>query len=235
MLPPKDEELEAPRPSSATGNSVEGRIIYLLILVALVNFIYPITLQWPGPATLIIYNVFYVGMFAASILIVRGKRRLRLLILATAFIYFTFSILYALEPNSSWRVMFTYLALIPYQLAIIWVLERFTFAARRVNRDVLFAAVTIYLLLGAIFVPIYGILELVQPGSIIDGASPDTPVVWQQLIYYSLVTLTTTGYGDILPISPWVRAVANVQSVMGVLFLAVTMARLVGLYSQHES
>jgi hypothetical protein len=54
------------------------------------------------------------------------------------------------------------------------------------------------------------------------------------LIYYSLTTLTTTGYGDILPVSPWARSLANAEMVIGVLYLAILMARLVSLYSQAD-
>jgi hypothetical protein len=213
---------------------VQGRVVYLLVLVSLVHFIYPITLQWPGAATIIIYNILYVAMFGIGIWIVGEHRHLRVLTISTAVIYFAFSVLYALEPTNTGRILVTYLALIPFQAAIILVLIRFMFAARRVNRDILFAAVTVYLLLAAIFVPVYGILEVIQPGAIVDNMNSGALVVWQQLIYYSLVTLTTTGYGDILPVSPWARALANAESVIGVLFIAITMARLVGLYSQHE-
>lgn len=234
MLPNTEDIRKKPAYSSSSESHVKGRVIYLLVLVALVHFIYPITLQWPGTPTLIVYNVFYVAMFAIGIWIVGNNRRIRAITLFTAALYFAFSVLYALDPSNSRRVLITYLALIPFQLAIILVLERFIFAARRVDRDILFAAVTVYLLLGAVFVPIYGILEVLQPGAIVDNMNLGTPVVWQQLIYYSLVTLTTTGYGDILPVSPWARALANAESVIGVLFIAITMARLVGLYSKHE-
>jgi hypothetical protein len=127
----------------------------------------------------------------------------------------------------------TYAALIPFQMVIILVLFRYIVAARTVTRDVLYAAITVYILLAALFVPIYGSLELLQPGAFVDNGTGQ-PVFWQQFIYFSLVTLTTTGYGDILPISAWARAFTNAEQVIGVLYLAVLMARLVSLYSQDS-
>jgi hypothetical protein len=59
-------------------------------------------------------------------------------------------------------------------------------------------------------------------------------VFWPQFIYFSLVTLTTSGYGDILPVSGWARALANVEQVIGVLYIAVLMARLVGLSEERK-
>lgn len=97
------------------------------------------------------------------------------------------------------------------------------------------AAITVFILLAAAFVPIYGSLELLQPGSFVDNSRPGQPIFWQQFIYFSLITLTTTGYGDILPISAWGRAFASAEAVIGVLYIAVLMARLVGLYSQDET
>jgi hypothetical protein len=143
---------------------------------------------------------------------------LRILIVGTVIIYLLFSILYLFDPTISWRFLIAYIALIPFQVAVILVLERFILATRHVDQDVLFAAVTVYLLIGAIFVPVYGIIELVDPGAILDKTIPGTPIVWQQLIYFSFVTLTTTGYGDILPVAPWARVFANAESAIGVFF-----------------
>ncbi len=211
---------------------VRGRIVYLLVLVALLHFIYPITLGASGPLPLILYNVLYSAMFLAGIFVAGANRRLLAVTVATALVYFSFSILYALDPGNTTRVVITYLALIPFQGTLIYVLVRYIFSAHHVNRDVLYAAVTVYLLLGAVFVPVYGIVEILGPGAFVDNLHTGAPIAWQQLIYYSLVTLTTTGYGDVLPVSPWARALANAESVIGVLFIAITMARLVGIYSR---
>jgi len=224
----------AAEPATAVSH-VGGRVVYLLILVALLHFIYPITLETSGPLPLILYNILYSAMFAAGIFVVGADRRLLILTVATALVYCGFSFLYALNPADTMRALVTYLALIPFQATLVYVLARYMFAARHVNRDVLYAAVTVYLLLGAIFVPIYGIVEMLHPGAFVDNLNPGAPVVWQQLIYYSLVTLTTTGYGDVLPAWSWARALANAESVVGVLFIAITMARLVGIYSRDAT
>lgn len=222
-------------PDALAQTRVSGRVIYLLVLVAVLHFVYPITIGASGPLPLILYNVLYSAMFVAGILVAGSDRRLRAITIMTAATYLLFAVLYALDPTNTIRVLITYLALIPFQATLIYVLVRYIFTAKHVNRDVLFAAINVYLLLAAIFVPIYGILELAQPGAFVDNAAPGAPVYWQQLIYYSLTTLTTTGYGDILPISPWARAVANAEAVIGVLFIAITMARLVGIYSHDEA
>ena len=123
-------------------------------------------------------------------------------------------------------------SLIPFQISVIASLFRLVFSRPRVTAEVIYAAVSIYLLLGAFFVPLFGALETFAPGSFVDAQRPDAPIVWQQLIYHSYVTLTTLGFGDILPVSSWARSLVSLEAVVGVLYLAILMVRLVGLYGQ---
>lgn len=207
-------------------------VLPLLVLVALLHFIYPLTLG--GSTTALIgYQVLYAMMFAAGILVAHEDRRMLVLTSVVAVVWLAFAVLYALNPDSLWIVQATYVNLLVFQATILWVLLRFIFKAHAITRDVLYAAVTVYILLGALFVPLYGFLEAAQPGSFVDNATGQ-PVFWQQLIYFSLTTLMTTGYGDILPVHPWARALANVESMLGVLYIAILMARLVGLYAVRE-
>ena len=54
------------------------------------------------------------------------------------------------------------------------------------------------------------------------------------LVYYSLTTLTSTGYGEITPVSPSARALAMLQQVVGVLFVAILISRLTNLYRANR-
>ena len=188
-------------------DTVTGKVIFLLVLVALNQFIYPIT-QW-GSVYLILYQLLYASMFVAGIFVASDTRWHIIVTASTAVLFLVFGIWYSLDPTDLWKVLTTYVALIPFQATVILVLLHYIFRARLVTRDVIYAACGVYLLLGAIFVPAYGILETMQPGSFTDGAYPDGPIRWQQLIYYSFPTLTTMGYGDVLPVSWWARSFAS--------------------------
>ena len=63
------------------------------------------------------------------------------------------------------------------------------------------------------------------------GLQPD---VEHALLYFSLVSITTMGYGDILPVSALARSFASLEGVFGTLYLAVMIARLVGLHSRRR-
>lgn len=216
----------------ALEHAVKGKVIYLLALIALVQFGYPITAY--GTLALVLFEILYASMIFVGIVVGRDSKWHTLFLAFTGITYLIASLFYATNPGATWAVLITYLALIPYLGMLIWILGRFLTIAKTINRDVIYAAVAVYLLLGAFFVPIYGLLDLLVPGSFRDASYPDAIVLWQQFVYYSYTTLTSTGYGEILPISWWARSMANLEMVTGGLFITIVMARLVALYSSDK-
>jgi voltage-gated potassium channel Kch len=90
-------------------------------------------------------------------------------------------------------------------------------------------SVSLYFLLGMSWFAIYNVVNSVQPGSIAEAGIPITGVAhWSTFLYFSMVTLTTLGYGDIIAIRPAARMFAVLEATAGVLYLAITVARLVG-------
>ncbi len=105
--------------------------------------------------------------------------------------------------------------------------------AERVSREKIFGALSVYLLLGVIWAFLFLFVDFLVPGSFRYGQ--DRALTGVEMVYYSFVTLTTLGYGDIVPISPSARALATLEAVTGQLFLTVLVARLVGLHITHSS
>jgi hypothetical protein len=132
-----------------------------------------------------------------------------------------------------------------YYLSIITLLSFLVLSVRSVLRQILFAkdidanrlygAVCVYLMLGVIWALMYGTLEYLDPsafsGSLSVG-SEDGNLEW---LYYSFITLTTLGYGDILPVSATARALAYSQAVVGVFYMAMLVAALVGSYAASRT
>ncbi|HEY4931695.1 MAG TPA: ion channel [Terriglobales bacterium] len=104
--------------------------------------------------------------------------------------------------------------------------------ARSVTDAHLYTAVSIYLLLGMQWFALYSAIDVFFPGSIVQNS---TSLVDRQseLLYFSLVTLSTIGYGDIVPIRGEVRMLAALEGVTGVLYVAITVALLVSSYKQQ--
>jgi hypothetical protein len=98
-------------------------------------------------------------------------------------------------------------------------------------------AISIFLVLGLIWAFIYSLIEINRPGSFttLDAGAGQLDMV-SEFIYFSFVTLTTLGYGDISPLSRPARTMASLQAVTGQLYIAIVIARLVGLQiSQSRS
>jgi hypothetical protein len=83
----------------------------------------------------------------------------------------------------------------------------------------------------------YLLLEKIQPGGLSINAArhPNHDVDWDDCMFYSFVTLTSLGYGDVVPISPQCRSLSILEAVSGIMYIAVLLARLVGLYAAGKS
>jgi hypothetical protein len=110
------------------------------------------------------------------------------------------------------------------------------FMVSSVTLDTISAAICAYLLTGVGFAYAFAVVELQQPGSFSAGllhrsVHDIAPLLasFHSLIYYSFVCLTTTGFGDISPISEGARSLSVMESVFGQFFMAILIARLVGL------
>jgi hypothetical protein len=96
------------------------------------------------------------------------------------------------------------------------------------------SALTVYLLLGILWSQAYALLDYYDPAAFY-GLDPDSMTDRRELFYFSFVTLTTLGYGDIGPISPVARSLVITQAIAGQLYLVVMVAALVGAWTNRLS
>jgi hypothetical protein len=90
-------------------------------------------------------------------------------------------------------------------------------------------AIAIYLQIGLLFTYLYVLLVACIPDAFSPAIVPHGPAGVARLLYFSFVTLISTGYGDVVPLHPFARSVATLEAVIGQLFPATLMARLVTL------
>jgi hypothetical protein len=115
-----------------------------------------------------------------------------------------------------------------YVYAGVLVLQR-VMRTEKVTADEIYGALSVYILIGIIWGMFYRILDQLVPGSFRSVAEHLIP--WD-LVYFSFTTLMTVGYGDIQPVSPYAKALAILEGLAGVLYTAVFISRLVGLYAR---
>ncbi|RNF33937.1 potassium channel family protein [Paracoccus methylarcula] len=197
-----------------------------LLAILLHNLTYP--LSGAGGAWPAIFYLFYAGMFVAATWALTADPYLRGAVTVSGIAVLIAGLVNSYAPGSS-AALAVFLTSIAYHGAMCAVLVLYTFRTRIVMADVVLSATSLYLVIGSGFAAILALIEWLAPGSFV--ASSGAEITWQQMVYYSYVTLTTLGYGDITPVGFYAQAFASFEAVLGVLYTVILLSRLVGLHA----
>jgi membrane-associated HD superfamily phosphohydrolase len=203
---------------------------FLLILIALIAFFVINALSnegWLEYSNMIIMTI----LVACSMLSLEGYNnytRILGLILGIAGIVISGFTSLKAEPQSI-QIM-RLLVLISFFSIITTICLVATLKKRIITSNVLYGAISSYLLIGLVFAIIYSLIHVIDHNAFsLKIASTGTPAL-QTFIYYSFVTLTTLGYGDITPLSDISRTLAWLEAAFGQVYLTILIAQLVGTY-----
>lgn len=210
---------------------VKGRVIYVLLAIILLQLTYPISLY--STTHNVVYFSLYCCLLASGVYIASVSRRRMIIAIILAVLNLAVGIPWQLTGGDIlWLVIASYVALFLFQSLIILVLIDFIFAIDVINRDVIYGACTIYIILGNVFTALYMIIHTLDPIAFTSSIA-ETPLPWQRIVYFSYSTLTTLGYGDITPVSAWAQSVSSVEAMIGLLYIAVIIGRLVSVYKRN--
>lgn len=120
-----------------------------------------------------------------------------------------------------------FLAILTYIATLMIVVGSAVFAPGRITVHRVQGAVVLFVKLAMFFACAARLLAILSPGSYSPESGPGAIMEGTRAIYFSIVTLTSTGYGDIVPVHPIARALANLEALIGQLFPATLLARLV--------
>ncbi len=201
----------------------------LLFLVFFAAFIAPI---FPKDWSPTLYNLAYVGIFWAALATLGRKHVLTWIAIITAS---TLELLSSLI-KSSFLDNISNAAGLLFFLTLVVVLINQIARTPTVTPKVILHAINGYLLLGLCFALLTAIVMYYWPNAYQLPASMDAKERIAGCVYYTFVTYTTLGYGDITPILPITRSLAVFSAVVGQLYLTVIVAMLVGKFvSAHHS
>ena len=146
----------------------------------------------------------------------------------------------ALDPHVATKLtgVLANLASMIFLLYLVVIILSDIFRTAQVTMDTLIGSVCGYLLLAAVFAAAYSTLILFQPEAFLvdDRLALDPAKLHFQgahfdvLLYFSVITLTTVGYGDIIPATTFARELVSAEAVMGQVYLTMIVARLVGMH-----
>ena len=136
--------------------------------------------------------------------------------------------------NFLWEIpelrIFNFGILSLFLLASTWVAFQNLLSSDSIDLNKIFGGICIYLLFGIIWGIFYLLIHIVIPGSFEGLPSSAIGAQFLDLMYFSFVTLTTLGYGDLIPVRPLARTVSYLEAILGQFYVAVLVAWLVGMY-----
>jgi voltage-gated potassium channel len=210
------------------------RFLVLLITLILLLVVGPMAMGFSarGPLSSIFYSLV---MIAAMLALSEGRWTIRAAIvlglLALVGRWLTYLLAAASEniiPLADHLVEILFLAFVAAMIL------RAIFTQGSITLDSIFGAICVYLLVGTAWGSLYSMTEVVAPGSFqasgqLAGTLNSAEARQSILVYYSFVTLTTVGYGDITPVSAQARTLSWLEAMMGQFYIAVLVAFLVGI------
>ncbi len=174
----------------------------------------------------------FTAIFISSVYAISNQRRVFIWALGLAALGLASTWLSHFIPHAT--LALTRVSLTTIFLSMIaWVVLRQVVGTNRVSRDTILGAACVYLLMGLAWASAYRVVYLLDSKSF---RFPDGHIVGEALeeryefIYYSFVTLTTVGFGDVAPLTALARGLTTLEAVTGQLYIALLVARLVGLY-----
>lgn len=132
--------------------------------------------------------------------------------------------------NKTWLVeVLQFVFFIAFLIFILCRIYRDILSRKKISDDELRGAICLYLMIGATWSAVYYLIELFLPGAFVLNATfhaVTRPLVWSDMLYFSFTTLSTLGYGDIIPILPLAQSLSIIESTMGLFYIAVVVSKL---------
>lgn len=204
----------------------------ILLLVQLLGMLlYPFIESTPGG--LVIFNAFGIVVLGFTVRMVRRtpgeawiSAGLALPIIALLVLQSMFDMRYLLPWSSALEALFYFYAALSL---IAYMMEDYL-----ATTDELFAAGATFTLLAWGFTHVFILIQALAPGTFAAAVNAADPRTWTELNYLSFALLSSTGIGDVIPLTPHARAVASVEMFVGLIYLAGVVARLIGLTMQSQ-
>ena len=203
-----------------------GRFLYLLFLILMLIAIQPLD-EAIGKFGILL-DLILTAILVSAIYAISHKKYLNIFGVLLAFPTLL-SIWSTHFFKITWLHISGHLCGIAFFAFIIITILSFIFSQDEIKIDQIAGAAVVYLLMATMWIYAYRVIEMIHPGSfyIAQGHSTGQP---PSFMYYSFVTITTLGYGDIFPVSTAAKSCAILEAVIGQLYLVITVAWLVGAH-----
>ena len=221
----------APQPTiSASAPRQRGKFSYLFFAQVLLLVLFPY-MEKPG-LPMILFRLLGALAFFAAVYAVSERRAQWITALILAVPAGVLNGIFAFRSDRQIAVP-TLVATILFLAFTLVSLLRAVLRSQSITHDTIYGALSVYLLMAIVWGVAYLLVETLQPGalSIDTTRHPNHRVDWSDCMFFSFITLATVGYGDIVPVTAHSRSLSILEAVSGTMYVAVLVARLVGLYA----
>jgi len=205
---------------------MNSRFIYIILAIMLVLLVDPFIRPY-GLAGHLFSTVFVamIPLSSALAVIEVRKKAIIILLIAAPFVILD-GLNYYITSHLVMVIAIGFATFLYFYIVLL--LVKNLLSIRVVTADMIYCAISIYLLIGMMWAGIYTVVEGIWP----DSFSGATETV--DLIYFSFVTLTTVGFGDVVPMSVLGKRLAIFEAAMGSVYMAVIIAMIVGRYMSMQ-
>jgi voltage-gated potassium channel len=214
------------RTRSSSLREVYFKLRFLILFIALLTLLLVTPLVQEFVGIHILWNIFFTAILLSGVHAISGKGR-KFYIASLLALPMLVSVWYGyFAQNKYVEIVGNLFGLLFFAYIIVNILF-YIYRQDEVTGDLIAGAAVVYLLMAIMMTIIFKILEITHPGSF---SFPTTQINEQmRFLYFSLVTITTLGYGDIVPNTSLAGALATFEAVIGQLYLVTTVAWLVGV------
>ena len=211
-----------------------GLLLVALLALTVSAFILPTA---PGSTAAWVMTVVYMVVFSVASYLIGARHKWLVVYGVLAASIWIIGLTDTFIPHATPALEITRDSLLVLlQLMLVLLVFRFSMLDPHANRaDRIVAGISGYLIIAFLWAGLYALHERIAPGGLVDSSKGVIHAEEGDFLYYSFITMTTTGYGEILPISPSARLLASLQAVTGTLYLAVFIAALLGRSSNESA
>jgi voltage-gated potassium channel len=199
---------------------------YLLASIVLVMFLGPMAFDY-GMLSLVNLEILFLIILIASIFLHKHNTKLFKITVVSLILILINILIFDLDPS----VFQYFLKLLIIGITIIELFKEIL-RTKIIDAHIISGAISIYILIGVFWYLLYMFLLMIDPDSFTFNL-PHTNKLSIDMLYFSFTTLTTLGYGDITPTSYTAKMWAMTEAMVGVMFLAVMIGRLISHFNSH--
>jgi voltage-gated potassium channel Kch len=209
----------------------EGRFLSLLVFLLLFIVLHPFLEGVTFGKTLL--EVLLVLTLISAVYAMSYKRRTFYIALVLGAPGLIYRLVQVFRPEAHLFALWAVVTAVPFLIFVTVISIHYVMSSEEVTADTLYGASAVYLLVGLTFGMAFTVIAAHNPGAF-HFALAGEGSTWGDYVYFSFVTLTTLGFGDIIPASSLTRSLAFQEAVFGVLYTTVLVARLVGIFTSQK-